>query len=961
MKYPILFFLLCCSVALGQTTPIRNGELQTHLDVNGYNLLDVRAFKTIDSADTTTPAIHFLPLGTPTGVKHGFKWGTGGVQMYQTAEGELRIVGNITVSGTLQTSSGGSYAKLGSTNAFTGTNTFAGSTTFALAPTFTLGFTLPAGAARTQARSQLELRPNIDIQSYDAELSELAAIAAVTGDVPYYTGGAWTALNVSALVGDGTITAAKLATSSVTTAKILDGTILPVDLADLTVTTAKIDDLGVTTAKLAAAGVTTAKLADTAVTFAKVQNMAASTILGRKSGSGSGVPEGLTLDSNFTVSSGGVLTFVGAVVTAGDKGDITVGVDVTAWTLNNSAVTAGKIATGAVTTGKLADDAVDGSKLADLAVTTAHLAATSVTAAKIATNTITATQVATGAIEADEIGTGAVTEAKLGAAAVTTAKIADGNVTTAKYAAGSVDTTALGALAVTTAKIDDLGVTTGKLAAGAVTTAKIADSAVTTVKIADSNVTTAKIADGAVTTAKLGAGSISSANGGLGIDTSATTANSIPIMSAVVGTWETMVLEAYMRTFLDAATVGAAQTAIGLGTGDGVVFDSLTLTDPLLLAYGGTGLPGAAPALNDNDVFFFDVANPTRFSATPGTAFGLGWLNTADATAARLALVLGTTDDVLFDNIDGTDINATGTSPYRISGSLVLHTTGTASVFAGVGAGNNTNTGADNVAIGYNALTVLTSGQSNTVIGSNAGDSLTGGTYPTAGANTLIGTSAGAGLTTGGHNTLIGYAAAGSLVSATNNVVIGSQSATNATGGSNIVIGTSIGTNLTSGTGNIYIGINPASNESSVTRIGNIYATNVTSAAVYIDSAGLLGRITSSRRFKEDIHDMTTSSLPILQLRPVTFRYKKAQENGQKPIQFGLIAEEVEEVLPQLVTRDAAGVPDGVKYHDLPVLLLNEFQIEHQIVTRHVIELRALRARVADLETRLQRLEALVK
>jgi anti-sigma28 factor (negative regulator of flagellin synthesis) len=95
---------------------------------------------------------------------------------------------------------------------------------------------------------------------------------------------------------------------------------------------------------------------------------------------------------------------------------------------------------------------------------------------------------------------------------------------------------------------------------------------------------------------------------------------------------------------------------------------------------------------------------------------------------------------------------------------------------------------------------------------------------------------------------------------------------------------------------------------------------------VLIDSAGQLGTINSSRRYKEDIDNMARASDNLLTLRPVIFRYKKAIEDGDIPIQNGLIAEEVAEVFPALVVYNEHGEPETVKYHLLATLLLNELQ-----------------------------------
>jgi Chaperone of endosialidase len=97
-----------------------------------------------------------------------------------------------------------------------------------------------------------------------------------------------------------------------------------------------------------------------------------------------------------------------------------------------------------------------------------------------------------------------------------------------------------------------------------------------------------------------------------------------------------------------------------------------------------------------------------------------------------------------------------------------------------------------------------------------------------------------------------------------------------------------------------------------------------------VNSAGQLGVVSSSRRYKQDITDMGATSNPLLKLRPVTFRYKEADDQGQHPVQYGLIAEEVAEVMPELVVRDEDGRPETVAYHTLSSLLLNEYQQQHR-------------------------------
>ena len=114
---------------------------------------------------------------------------------------------------------------------------------------------------------------------------------------------------------------------------------------------------------------------------------------------------------------------------------------------------------------------------------------------------------------------------------------------------------------------------------------------------------------------------------------------------------------------------------------------------------------------------------------------------------------------------------------------------------------------------------------------------------------------------------------------------------------------------------------------------------------VLIDSAGQLGTASSSRRFKKEIEDMAEASEKLLDLRPVTFKYKQEPVEGRQPLEFGLIAEEVAEVLPDLVVYDEEGQPYTVRYHLLSSMLLNEIQKEHRQIQKLMARLEALEAR----------------
>jgi hypothetical protein len=241
--------------------------------------------------------------------------------------------------------------------------------------------------------------------------------------------------------------------------------------------------------------------------------------------------------------------------------------------------------------------------------------------------------------------------------------------------------------------------------------------------------------------------------------------------------------------------------------------------------------------------------------------------------------------------------------------------------------------------------------------------------------NTFVGQSAGNFTMTGSRNTASGVDALSNNTTGTSNTAIGLDALfNNTTGGVNIAIGSLAGLNATTGDDNIYIGNFGVAAEGNTIRIGSvgnqtntfiagISVAGVTGASVLVDSSGHLGVATSSRRFKYDIQDMGEASNDLLRLRPVSFRYKQGQEEGSHPLQFGLIAEEVAEVYPELVQYGEKGEVNTVLYNQLPALLLNEVQKQHgqieaqerQIETQRE-QLLVQAAQLADLRARLERL-----
>jgi hypothetical protein len=268
--------------------------------------------------------------------------------------------------------------------------------------------------------------------------------------------------------------------------------------------------------------------------------------------------------------------------------------------------------------------------------------------------------------------------------------------------------------------------------------------------------------------------------------------------------------------------------------------------------------------------------------------------------------------------------------------------------------------GFNNTAVGARALQSNTTGFSNTATGVIALSSNTMG-Y----ANTAIGAQALQSNTLGFFSTAVGSA---TLAKATSvgNTAVGAFALFNAiSGGLNTAIGLTAGLNVTTGSNNIHIQNPGDAADTARIRIGTSgthtstfiagiqgVTTGVNDAvAVLIDSAGQLGTANSSRRVKTDIHDLGDQSRALHQLRPVSFRYRSHPPDG--PLEYGLIAEEVAEIYPELVVRDKDGQPAGVKYQVLPALLLNELQRQQR-------EIAELRVKVQEIDELRAQVRALI-
>jgi hypothetical protein len=222
--------------------------------------------------------------------------------------------------------------------------------------------------------------------------------------------------------------------------------------------------------------------------------------------------------------------------------------------------------------------------------------------------------------------------------------------------------------------------------------------------------------------------------------------------------------------------------------------------------------------------------------------------------------------------------------------------------------------------------------------------------------------------TTGSHNTASGMQALLNNTTGGSNTGVGVNALlTNSTGNNNIGIGFSSGNNLVSGSNNIDIGSAAgAAAESNTIRIGTagtqtaafiagISGTTIAGADVQISAGGQLGIVVSSARYKRDIADMGERTSGLLKLRPVTFRYKNDQSGA---LQYGLVAEEVAKVYPELVVYGADGKVMTVRYSMLSAMLLNELQKRTAENQRQADQLTKLSAQVQADHRRIAQLQA---
>ena len=328
--------------------------------------------------------------------------------------------------------------------------------------------------------------------------------------------------------------------------------------------------------------------------------------------------------------------------------------------------------------------------------------------------------------------------------------------------------------------------------------------------------------------------------------------------------------------------------------------------------------------------FLSVTVTPTVRAVDPPPDGGYPNQNTAEGEDALFNLTSGQNNtavgfNALFNDTTGIENTAIG------SEALLSNTIGFSNTATGKQALTSNIDGFDNTATGVSALVFNTAGSLNTAIGFEALFFNTAGSR-----NTAVGYAALLDNTTGADNTASGISALSANTTGENNTAAGDSALNaNTTGSGNIALGANAGSRLTTGDNNIDIGNAGARDESNTIRIGTqgtqtkTFIAGINNAAirgieVRVNQNGRLGTLPSSKCFKDEIKPIDKASEVILELKPVTFRYKPEIDPEGAP-QFGLIAEEVEKVNPDLVARDAQGKPYTVRYDAVNAMLLNEF------------------------------------
>ena len=387
---------------------------------------------------------------------------------------------------------------------------------------------------------------------------------------------------------------------------------------------------------------------------------------------------------------------------------------------------------------------------------------------------------------------------------------------------------------------------------------------------------------------------------------------------------------------------------------------------------GGVGIGTTTPG---NVLVVSGASAPATFVNTSGAFYDVVLQNGGDNSLTRLGTAKGGHFVIGPNGTEAMRVTSSGnvgigtTTPaypldiaadLNFGGSVFYQGNPLLQISGGVSSGNmglgitalaGNTSGTHNTALGFEALNVNTTGEKNTATGFIALASNTTGSNNIATGGSALNLN-----TTGAGNTADGFGALVSNTTGNNNIGIGYLAAAGVAAGNsnNIHIGTA-GASGDSATirigGNTSLGDSATQTSFFAAGIRGVTTGNNDAIAVLIDSNGQLGTVSSSRRYKEDIQDMGDASRGLMQLRPVTFRYKKPFADGSKPIQYGLIAEEVAEVYPDLVARNSDGQIETVKYQVLTPMLLNEVQRQQAEIESQMEQIRLLQQQITELRS----------
>jgi hypothetical protein len=418
---------------------------------------------------------------------------------------------------------------------------------------------------------------------------------------------------------------------------------------------------------------------------------------------------------------------------------------------------------------------------------------------------------------------------------------------------------------------------------------------------------------------------------------------------------------------------------------------ALNATTPYMSGCGNTASGFAA--LDQNTVGFSNTADGAGalFADTSGS------YNTSVGTLSMFRTTIGKGNAAF----GGLALFANQTGSYNLamgSYALLSNTTGNNNTAVGISSMYYNLTGKNNTATGINAMTQNTSGAYNTsngayalYAGNGSGNVAVGSFALAKNYNATASTSSNYNVAVGylslynnstanaaGNNTGVGYYSLYNNGGINNSALGATALSGTTTGNGNTAVGSNAGAKLTTGSYNTYVGYNVpgiVATDNYVTQIGvfaspgagapaytpttyiaGISTSVITGAAVYVTASGQLGVLASAERYKTDIASLGPTSDKLAQLRPVSF-HLKSEPNGA--VQYGLIAEEVNKVYPELVIRDKEGNIQGVRYDELAPMLLNEMQKERTTIAAQATEIQSLEAQNAETRKALAELNDL--